>query len=235
MQDLAIPNVGPAAEPDRFAAALFQHGAGKWAPGANERSHPGSRDIAVLLCRDPAILEAAQRLRYELRRRESGPDLRSADHDKQIITDTLDASGYTLVATQGDETIGTLRVNLPSEEPLGELEELFGMTTSPYHPYATALCTRFVVRNSTQGAFASIALLSALARLSDRFQIRECYIDMVAALVPFLQAIGFKISGPLLADRENVPSYPMMIDLEEHGDRLCDERISSRSCAARDP
>jgi hypothetical protein len=58
--------------------------------------------------------------------------------------------------------------------------------------------------------------------------VKECYIDCIPALLPYYKAIGFKIVGQQFFHRENGPSYPMMVDLVRHGERL------SRDAGVRD-
>ena len=90
-------------------------------------AYAGSRAIEVFLCRNKAMLESAQRLRYEVYCRELGRQSPFADHDKKIIADELDEFGQTFVAIEDGETIGTLRGNISADGPLGVLEELYGM------------------------------------------------------------------------------------------------------------
>lgn len=176
--------------------------------------------IDVYLCRNEDMLRSAQRLRYEVYCVELGRSSPFADHDRKIITDELDRFGHTFVALEAGETIGTLRTNLSFEGPLGVIEELYGMKTSPHHPAATAVCTKFIVKKAKRGSRAAAKLISAVVRFGRRDRIRECYIDSIPPLLPFYQGLGFTISGPKFFHRENGPSHPMVLDLAKHGERL---------------
>jgi CRP-like cAMP-binding protein len=179
--------------------------------------------VDVYLCRNREMLETAQRLRYEVYCQELGRQSPHADHDKKIIADNLDATGLVFVAIENGETIGTLRGNAPTEGPLGMLEELYGMKSSPHYPHATAVCTKFIVKKSRRNGPASLKLISALVRYGIRNQYKECYIDCIPALLPYYKAIGFKMVGKKFFHPENGPSFPMMLDLVKYGERLSTE------------
>jgi CRP-like cAMP-binding protein/predicted GNAT family N-acyltransferase len=179
--------------------------------------------IEVYLCRNREMLESAQRLRYQVHCQELGRQSPYADHDRKIISDSLDETGYTFIAVESGETIGTLRGNAARDGQLGILEELYGMRTSPHHPAATCICTKFVIKKSKRGGLAAIKLMSAAIRSGAPYSIKECYIDCVPALLPYYKAIGFTVSGPMFFHRENGPSYPMVLNLERYGKQLSDE------------
>lgn len=189
--------------------------------------------IDVLLCQNHEMLESAQRLRYavyceELKRRSP-----YADPTKRIITDDLDKTGHTFVAVEKGETIGTVRLNISAEGPLGILEQLYGMQASKHHPEATAVCTKFIVKKSKRGGLTSLKLISAVARYGVRNSVKEAYIDCVPALLPYYRAIGFEIVGDAFVHQENGLSYPMVLDAVKHGRRLSNEGGKSLSLMLR--
>jgi predicted GNAT family N-acyltransferase len=179
--------------------------------------------IDVLLCQNNEMLESAQRLRYSVYCEELKRQSPYADPAKKIIADALDRTGHTFVAVEKGETIGTVRVNMCSEGPLGVLEALYGMRASKHHPQATAVCTKFIVKKSKRGGPTSLALISAVARYGMRHSIQEAYIDCVPALLPYYRAIGFTRVGDAFLHQENGPSYPMLLDVAKHGNRLSNQ------------
>jgi N-acyl-L-homoserine lactone synthetase len=183
-------------------------------------SYADGRSIDILLCRSPEMLEAAQRLRYEVYCEELKRNSPYADHERKTISDELDVAGHTFIAVENGETIGTIRANLPSQGPIGVLDELYGMKRSPHYPARTAICTKFIVRKSRRRSQAAIRMIGAVARYGGRHDIRECYADCVPGLLSFYKAMGFTVVGEPFFHRENGPSYPMMIDLTVHGPRL---------------
>jgi CRP-like cAMP-binding protein/predicted GNAT family N-acyltransferase len=189
-------------------------------PGAAASDGAG---IEVLLCRDGAMLEEAQRLRYEVYCGELRRDSPHADHDRRIIADSLDESGHIFIAREAGETIGTLRANISSEGSLGAIEDIYSMRASPLHPRSTGICTKFIVRKARRRSPAAIKLIGAMTRFGARNDIRECYIDCVPALLPYYRAMGFQMCGPAFFHRENGLSYPMKLDLVRYGPRLSGE------------
>jgi CRP-like cAMP-binding protein len=187
--------------------------------------------IEVYLCRTSDMLERAQRLRYDVYCRELGRSSPYADHDRKIISDDLDDTGHTFIAVEAGEAIGTLRGNAASEGSLGVLEELYGMNTSSFHPAATAICTKFIVKKSKRGSPTSMSLMAAMMRYAIRHDMKECYIDCIPALLPYYKAVGFKITAPKFFHRENGPSHPMKLDVGKHGDRLSHDYAKSRLLA----
>jgi CRP-like cAMP-binding protein len=169
-----------------------------------------SDQIEVYLCRNSAMLESAQRLRYQVYVGELGRTVRHADHTQGLIEEELDHCGDCFIAVENGETVGTLRLNLSSRGALGPLEEIYGMTESPHHPKATAISTKFMVRKSRRGSSASIELLAAAGRYLIRNGIKEIYFDSIPSLVRWYQAFGSFVLGPTFEHPENGPSYPMM-------------------------
>src|SRR5262249_618451 len=178
--------------------------------------------VEVRLCRNKEMLESAQRLRYQVYSRELGRSSMHADHEREIISDTLDEPSRPFIAVEAGETIATLRGNVSSDTSLGVIEELYGMRASPHHPGATAICTKFVVKKSKRGGPAAMKLISAMIYYGLRQGIRECYIDSIPALLPYYKAMGLRISGEKFVHRENGPSYPMVIDVERQGRKLAE-------------
>jgi predicted GNAT family N-acyltransferase len=169
------------------------------------------------------MLESAKRLRYTVYCQELGRQSPYADHERKIISDSMDDTAQVFIAVEGGQTIGTMRGNIASESSLGILEELYGMKRSPHHPHATSVCSKFIVQKSKRGGAASMKLIAAMVRYGLRHGMKECYIDCVPALLPYYRAIGFQISGNLFLHRENGLSYPMRLDLIKHGKRLSNE------------
>jgi predicted GNAT family N-acyltransferase len=173
-------------------------------------THTKSDDIEIFLCRNRAMLASAQRLRYEVYVGELGRNSPHADHELKTIADELDHTGNTFVAIEAGETTATMRMNLSFRGSIGAFEELYGMKHSAHHPKSTAICTKFIVKESKRGSQTWIKLLTAAGRFAARNNIRELYIDCIPTLVQYYEALGFRVVGPSFLHRENGPSYPMM-------------------------
>lgn len=168
--------------------------------------------VAVHLCRNAAMLEKAQRLRYEVYCEELGRTSPHADPQRRVIADPLDDFANVFIATQAGEIVGTLRFNLAAEGPLGALEELYGMKDSPKHPAATGVCTKFIVSRARRGGPAAMKLVTSVVRFGLRNHVQECYIDCIPALLPYYKALGFRIAAQAFMHPENGPSHPMRLD-----------------------
>jgi predicted GNAT family N-acyltransferase len=181
-------------------------------------------EISVLLCRNQAMLEKAQRLRYTVYCEELQRQSPYADHTRKIIADDLDIAGHTFIAVEKGETIGTVRLNLCSEGPVGILEELYGMGASKHHPAATSVCTKFIVKRAKRGGPTSLKLISAVARYGVHSSVKETYIDCAPALLPYYKAIGFTVAAEPFFHRESGLTHPMVLEVARHGRRLSNER-----------
>jgi CRP-like cAMP-binding protein len=167
-------------------------------------------EAEVYLCRNKAMLESAQRLRYQVYVTELGRTVPHANHSQGLIEDELDRFGDCFIAVENGETIGTLRLNLASRGPVGTLEEFYRMTGSSHHPSSTAISTKFMVRQARRGSSASLELLAAARRYLVRKGVKEVYFDSIPSLVRWYEAFGSGVIGPAFHHPENGPSYPMM-------------------------
>jgi CRP-like cAMP-binding protein len=166
--------------------------------------------IEICLCRNKAMLESAQRLRYQVYVTELARTVPHADHARGLIEDELDRFGACFVAVENGETIGTVRLNLACRGAVGVLEHFYGMTQSPHHPRSTAISTKFMVRKTRRASSASLELLAAARRYLIRNGVKEVYFDAIPSLVRWYEAFGFRVIGPAFEHPENGPSFPMM-------------------------
>lgn len=176
--------------------------------------------IEVYLCRNEDMLLKAQRMRYRVYCEELGRSSPYADHERQIIRDNLDDFGHTFLALDGSMPVGTLRANFASEGPLGNLEDIYGMTASPNHPARTMICTKFIVDKAKRGGGAAVQLVAAAANYATKAGVRDCYIDCIPSLLPLYKRLGFEIAGERFFHYENGPSVPMVMDVKKHAERL---------------
>jgi CRP-like cAMP-binding protein len=190
---------------------------------SSRRQYHRSNHVEVLLCRNRDMLEEAKRLRYEVYCQELGRQSPYANHTEKTISDELDKTAQVFIAVEGGKTIGTIRGNTAAESSLGVLEDLYRMKSSPHHPHATSICTKFIVKRSKRGGPAAMKLIAAIVSYGLHNQIKECFIDSVPALLPYYRAIGFTLAGEPFVHRENGVSHPMRLDLVRHGARLSKE------------
>ncbi len=177
-------------------------------------------DIEMLMCRTDEMMQEAQHLRYRVYCEELGRDSPYADHKAKIIRDDLDDFGHTFVARRNNETVGTIRGNLPTEGHIGLLEDLYGMSGSQFHPSASCIATKFIVSRSERGGDVAMRLFGAITGYAVDQNVREAYIDCVPALLPYYRSMGFRIAAEKFLHYENGPSHPLVLDVTKHGKRL---------------
>ncbi len=102
---------------------------------ADDSGKPPEANVEVRLCRNAQMLREAQRIRYEVYCEELGRTSPFADAENRIIADDLDIFAHVLIALQGEEPVGTMRLNRAREGSLGPLVELYGMQNSLNHPW----------------------------------------------------------------------------------------------------
>ena len=187
---------------------------------APEPGQPAEPAVEVRLCRNAEMLRGAQRVRYEVYCEELGRTSPFADTERRIISDDLDTFGHTLIAVQGEEVVGTMRLNAANEGPLGAIVELYGMQNSAHHPAATSVCTKFIVKKSHRYSQASFKLMATSMELGLRFKLKDCFIDCIPSLLPFYMSMGFRQSAPAFLHRENGRSIPLMLDIERYAPRI---------------
>lgn len=182
------------------------------------------KKTTIIICRDNHMLLAAQKLRYEVYCKELQRQSPFADHDTEIISDKLDSFGYTFLAIQGDEAIGTLRVNASSQGELSSLVHLYGMTRSPFYPQETAVVTKFIVKKTKRGTQTALKLILAAADFSCHNEWKEIYISCIVSLRPFYEKLGFTVSGDIFFSIDTGPNYPMKLSDRNAIDYFTNER-----------
>jgi predicted GNAT family N-acyltransferase len=187
---------------------------------ADASGAPPEAGIEVRLCRNAQMLREAQRIRYEVYCEELGRTSPFADVENRIIVDDLDTFAHVLIALQGEEPVGTMRLNRAREGSLGPLVELYGMQKSLHHPDATSVCTKFIVRKAHRYSQASFKLMATSMDFGMRNKVKDCFIDCIPQLLPFYMSMGFRQSAPAFLHRENGRSIPLMLDIERYAPRI---------------
>ncbi len=184
--------------------------------------------IEVKLCRTPELLLKAQALRYDIYCNELGRSSPHADTEKGIIADSLDEFGSTFVALDGEDAIGSIRINCGAEGDLGLYANLYDLKKSPHYPKEVFICTKFVICEAFRGGPLAMKLIAASTRYGLRRGGRECYMDTIPSLMPFYRVMGFEVCAEDFVHRENGVSTPMRVNAEEKTKRLTREPSRER-------
>jgi len=162
----------------------------------------------------PADWHAVHRLRYECFVAENGQGNDTADHERRLLADELDALSTTLVAQNGDEVVGTLRFQTHSLERLS-FRGLFGIDAAGNTPdlAPSAVISKLAVAQNARGARVMRAIVcAAYLQLLDR-SMQVAWIGCAPHLERFYRRLGFLPNGPT----QFVPGYgailPMRLDL----------------------
>ena len=185
-------------------------------PGTSKAS-----DVDVFISRSDEMLQEAMRLRYNACCVEYGRESPDADHQKRILKDRFDEFGHVFVAVKAGEVIGTFRTNLSREGSLGIFEELYGMTSSKHHPARTAICGKFTVKKANRGTPVFLKLCAAFLDYMIKQDILECYVGCEPHLAAIYTTLGFRRAAEQFFHYDFGPNDPMVLDLTQHGKRLC--------------
>ena len=177
-------------------------------------------DVEILMCRNPEMMQEAQRLRYKVYCGELERQSPSADHENRTISDELDAFAHCFIAVRSGETVGTIRINFSRDGSMGMLEQLYGMNTSACHPTATGITTKFIVMREFRRSPLSMQLVAHATQFGLRHEMKECYIDSIPQLIHYYRAMGFQQAEEVFLHPENGPSMPMRLDLTKYGKNL---------------
>lgn len=172
----------------------------------------GGDALDIRLCRDGDMLLLAKRLRYQIHCVERGRGAQGADHEAELIEDSLDAFSTTFLAFDGLEPIGTIRISFAWKGDLGAHVHRFGMDADPAFPRGLAMCSHLIVRRSRWRGAAAMRLVAAAIRFGRSNGATSCYIECVAPLVHRYRAMGFTLAGPPFDHDGRGDRYPMKLD-----------------------
>ncbi len=181
---------------------------------ADSSGKPQEASVEVRLCRNAQMLRQAQRIRYEVYCEELGRTSPFADVENRIIADDLDNFAHVLIALQGDEPVGTMRLNRAAEGPLGALVELYGMQEVIASPRLHLSVHEFIVK---QGAPLQPGLVQADGyldggRYAQQGERKLHRLHPAIASVLHVDGIPAERAG-IPASRER-PVGPLMLDVE---------------------
>ena len=178
------------------------------------------RQVAVLQCNSPELLERAQRVRYAVYCGEFGRQSPYADHERKLLADQLDRCGVTFLARDGDLDVGTARINLARDGDLTNLPDLYGMETSPHHPQRTCVITKYAIREKWRGGTTYMRIFGSMGTYLANVDVAEIFIDCVPKLARFYATMGFRQTAEEFMHYENGLSVPMSLDLKSYTERM---------------
>jgi GNAT superfamily N-acetyltransferase len=146
----------------------------------------------IQMASDPELLGDIYRFRYRIYVEEMGRIQYHADHHRKRIVDSLDDSGYNLVALKNAEIVGVVRVNFSRDRTIDFYDEFYGMASvGADHPQYTSTSTRLMVAPEYRGTTLAVRLSVACYKLALDNEIRWNFIDCNDHLVPFFAGLGY--------------------------------------------
>lgn len=177
--------------------------------------------------------EAVYCFRYRLYVEEMGRRQIYADHDRKMIVEPLDKSGYIFAAFQDDQVVGTVRVNYARLSDLEYYPSLYAMdSVGLFHPQRTSITTKLMVSPEFRSKTLAVRLALAAYKQGIRDGIKYDFIDCNPHLVEFFLGLGYRVHKGQIKHTEYGEVVSMILDLEDLDNF---ERLRSpfrRACAA---
>lgn len=153
-----------------------------------------------LLIRKVRSAEDAERLyrhRYTIYVEELGRTQAGADHEHKQIREPLDDRAHTWVALDGDEIVGSVRMNYAHEIYLGVYESLYEMRrVGSAHPGRTSVTTKLMVSPQFRGTPLATRLALSVYRQLLRDGSQHDFIDVYPNRVSFFTRLGYHVHVP---------------------------------------
>ena len=159
--------------------------------------------------------ERAFRLRYDVYVQEMGRKQQFADPVARTIYEPFDDRGRILVAVDGVEVVGTVRINFRRDGPL-ECEDLYEVERfAPYYPDSVTMTTKLIVRRDFRHVSAAGRLALAAFELARSSGSRIDVIDCNPHLLRLYQTLGYRIYKRNIDHPDYGSVIPMVLLLDD--------------------
>jgi len=166
-------------------------------PILQNRASAPSRAFSVRIVSTDAERLAVYRFRYRVYVEEMRRAPHDADHERRVLTDALDPTGRLFAAFEGDEVVGTVRLNSAAESDLEYYEGMYQMTGLAGADLAnSAMGTALMVAPRYRGTSLALRLVRMLVREMASRGLRFLFVDCNAHLVSYYQRLGGRIHRP---------------------------------------
>lgn len=161
--------------------------------------------------------ELVYRFRYKLYVEEMKRLQQYADHDKKEICEPLDRSGHVLAAYgDGDQLIGTVRLNVGADEHFGIYTDLYQLRKFiPFFPRHVSITTKLMVVASYRRSRLACQLAVACYRRALESGVCFDFIDCNPPLVKFFKHLGYRQTGELIRHPEYGDVVPLVLALHD--------------------
>lgn len=179
--------------------------------------------MEIRLVQTESEKDAVYRLRYKIYIREMGLNQFFADHARQRICEPLDEFGYIFAAFQGNQVVGTVRLNYSKLSDIGYYPSLFEMdSVGHFHPQHTSITTKLIVSPELRSTTLAVRLALAAYQTAVKDQIRYDFIECKPNLVNLFLRLGYKVHKGRIFHPERGECISMILDLEnfEHLEKI---------------
>lgn len=171
--------------------------------------------ITVKLAETDEEKMAIYRLRYDIYINELERSQAHADHENKIIREPWDEYAYLLYATDDDQIIGTVRLNLKKDGPL-EYEECYDLDKfAPFYPDQVSMTTKLLVKDKYRNSIAASLLVMTAYEMYRKWGLVFNFIDTRPHLVRLYQQLGFRFYKENINHPEFGNAIPMVIILND--------------------
>ena len=152
------------------------------------------------------------RFRYDVFVQELNLFQETADHDEESFSDEQDRTAHLIYAKDGDEIIGTVRINWGGDAPLSrEFRETYHLNrfevVAP--PESFMVVTRLAVDKGLRGGRVPLLLMRYCATFGKEHNAYLSFCDCQPHLLRLYESLGFRPYAPPYND----PSYGIMVPL----------------------
>ena len=160
--------------------------------GYIETEHEDTVPISIRLAQSEQDLEAIYQFRYDIYVREMNRQQHYANHERQRIVDPLDDHGDVFGAWEGDDLVGTVRVNRLSRDPLDNYRDIYRLNRlSEYDLKRSSISTRFMLSPHVRRSKVASQLLESAFEHCLRHGVEVDYCDCNDPLLGFFKQVGY--------------------------------------------
>lgn len=154
-------------------------------------------------------------LRYEIYIGELGRNQGFANPKTRTIQEPWDDTAYLLFAVDGEEIIGTVRLNLKKDGPM-EYETIYDLEKfTPFYPDRISMTTKLLVKDTYRNSIAASLLVMTAYEMYRKWGIVFNFIDTRPHLVRLYQQLGFRFYRENINHPEFGNAIPMVIILDD--------------------
>lgn len=137
--------------------------------------------------------QSLYRFRYSVYVEEMGRKQHYANHADRTIIDPLDMSATNVIAFEGEEIVGCVRVNFLVDGPVGDYEEFFELhRLSPAERLHASVTTRLMIERKRRRTSLSIDVVKAVYEHAIRRGDEISFIDCNRHLIGFFTKLGYR-------------------------------------------